>query len=113
MQVMEKQAAQGDVMFTRVDSVPEGLEKAKAETNNNHIVTHSETGHHHVMESEHVDMFTAANDPFVLYLVVKEPTELLHLREEHTHETILFNPGTYRVNKQREHTHEGFRPAQD
>lgn len=102
MKVIDRQAAQGDVLFTRIDALPEGVKAVKAEENGEHIVTHSETGHHHVMDSEHVNLFEAANDPFVMYLVVDEPTNLRHLRDVDTHETINFPPGTYRVNRQRE-----------
>lgn len=113
IKVMGNQAAQGDVLFTRVDSIPSNAVKQEAEENGDHIITHSETGHHHVMASKGIDFYEAANDPFMMYLVVKEPTNLRHLRDTDTHETIQFLPGKYRVNRQREMSGEMIMPAID
>lgn len=41
--------AQGDMMMRKVDSLPDGLLPVDAE-DGNYILTHSETGHHHVGE---------------------------------------------------------------
>ena len=38
-------AAQGDLLIQRVDTFPENLERVAPE-NGQHIVAHSETGHH-------------------------------------------------------------------
>ncbi len=114
MKIMDQQAAQGDVLFTRMTTLlPSDIVKSEPEADGNHIVTHSETGHHHVMVAEDVDMFEAANDPFVGYLVVNKTTVLRHLREDHTHEEIQFPPGVYRFNKQREMREEQVMAAQD
>jgi hypothetical protein len=109
----DKQAAQGDILVTRVDSIPEeGLVKQKG-TNGNHIVAHSETGHHHVVAERAVDLYQSSNDEFVMWLVVKEPTSLDHHRSFDTHAPISLDPGNYRINRQREYTPEGFRKVQD
>ncbi len=112
MKTFNNMAAQGDMLITRVESIPEGLQPMNPE-GGNYIVAHSETGHHHVLPQQDVEVFGAANDPFVLYLVVNNETELKHLRSFDTHESLKVPPGMYRINRQREYTPEGFRRAAD
>ena len=112
MITFNKVCAQGDVFIKRIDSLPEGLSKDEV-NDSDYIVTHSETGHHHVMPTKDADFFTAANDPFVLHVVVNNETTLRHLRSFDTHKTISFSPGIYRITRQREYTSEGFRRAID
>jgi hypothetical protein len=105
-------AAQGDLLITRIEAIPETATKAQHE-NGVHVVAHSETGHHHVIDAAPVDYFHAANDSFVSYLRVNEPTNLRHLRSFDAHAPIQVQPGLYRINRQREYTPEGFRRAVD
>jgi len=107
----KNQAAQGDLLITRITEIPADAELD--EVSGDYVVAHSETGHNHVMSTRDVDFFKAANDPFVLYLVVRADTDLRHLRGFDTHKTITVGPGTYRINRQREHIPEGFRRAAD
>lgn len=112
MITFKRQGAQGDLLITKIDALPENIKK-EIKKEKDYIVTHSETGHNHVMSDNHVDFYTSANDEFVLYGVVKKQTDLRHLRGFDTHETITVNPGIYRFNRQREYTPEGFRRAAD
>jgi len=112
MKTFENCAAQGDLLITKVGEVPEGFEKTPP-VGDQHIVAHSETGHHHVLANEGVDLYQAANDDFALYVVVSQPTELKHLRSFDTHESLLVSPGVYRINRQREYVPEGFRRVAD
>lgn len=107
-----KQARQGDVLFTRIDTLPDGLSKLKDE-NGIFVLAHSETGHNHVMQSKDVELYANDNDPFVAYLVVNNEAKLEHMRSFDTHETINFKQGVYRINRQREYTPKGFRRAAD
>ena len=100
MKKFDRTCAQGDVMFEKVRSIPKSATVVPP-TNGQVIVTHSETGHHHVMPAQNVSMFRL--DAMVAYLDVKKPSELKHLREHDTHESIQFKPGKYRVRRQREH----------
>ena len=112
MNTFKYQAAQGDILLTRIDELPDGLSKMVSE-NNEYIVAHSETGHHHVLADSDVDVYQAANDEFVLYVVVNAPTVLKHKRSFDTHSPISLDSGIYRINRQREYTPEGYRRAQD
>lgn len=111
MKTFEKMAAQGDMLITKIDKLPEGLIKQK--NDGDHVITHSETGHNHVMSSSTVDLYNSANDAFIAFIVVKEPTELRHLRGFDTHEPVKVDKGIFRINRQREYTPEGFRRAID
>ena len=108
----ENQAAQGDVFFQRVKSLPRGVKLAPVE-NGHFVVAHSETGHHHVIDSRSAQMFIDETNQFIAYLRVVSPAELKHLRDYDTHETLAFKPGVYKVRRQREATPEGWRRAQD
>lgn len=113
MKTFNQVCAQGDVMFTKVDSLPEGVVEQSPE-NGKLIVTHSETGHHHVMDPVKTKMYTLPNDIMKCFLVVEGDGDVLeHLRSNDTHEAIGFGPGIYRVNRQREHTPQGYRRIAD
>ena len=111
MITFNKQAAQGDLLITKIDSIPAST--TLCTHSGDYTVAHSETGHNHVMDSAHVDFYTAANNPFVLYLAVKNETPIRHLRSFDTHKALSVPPGLYRINRQREYIAEGFRKAQD
>lgn len=108
--------AQGDCVFIRIDSLPEGLEKVEPEKGKN-IVAHSETGHNHVMTAERTTLFKQSGrnerDLFKLFAIVDEPTELVHERSYHTHETLLVPKGIYSIHRQRQWDQGGYRKVVD
>lgn len=103
---------QGDLMIMRIDSIPAKVKPAAVE-NNLHILAHSETGHHHVLDSRNADRFIDEMNAFCSYLDVAEESEIRHLREFDTHEPLLLEPGKYIVKNAREHTPEGWRKSID
>lgn len=113
MRIIQDQAAQGDVMFRRIEALPDGAKPAKSE-NGAFIVAHSETGHNHVvMERPGVTYFSAM-DEFRSYLVIEgEPASVDHQRSFDTHQSFALSPGIWEVRRQREYTPEGFRRAAD
>ncbi len=112
MKTFQNFCAQGDIYIKRVEALPANAIAEKAE-HGRVIVTHSETGHHHVMDADTVTMYRLPDSIMDCLLVVSAPTELQHLREHDTHEPILFSEGTYHVRRQREYTPEGFRRVED
>ena len=114
MKTIESIGAQGDVLFRRIDKLPEGAVEEKREQGAPIIVTHSETGHHHAIgKAADAHMFTKG-DPLVAYLSIGEPyADVEHLRPWDTHETIRLPPGIFEVRRQREHTPEGWRRVED
>lgn len=114
MKTFVNQAAQGDILITRVKEKPKDVIPAKS-CKGKFIVAHSETGHHHVVaEMPGVQYFTT-KDPMIAYLSVIDSVEvkLEHERSFDTHESILLKGGTYEIRRQREHTPQGWRRVED
>lgn len=117
MKTVTKCAAQGDCIIRRVGSIPAGYEKQKRD--GHLIVSHSETGHHHIIATDNVDMFVNPKESLVCYLQMGVDVcdfTLEHLRSYDTHEALKFKgePGSvWEVRRQREHTPEGWRRVQD
>ncbi len=114
-----QQGCQGDVMFTRVDEVPEAVVKAELDKNRI-VVAHSETGHDHaiMMDKYPADacvMYDNPENELESFLVVfgEDGVSLEHQRGFDPHETVHFDKGTYRINRQREHTPDGYRRVAD
>lgn len=80
------------------------------------IVGHSETGHHHVVDSFDTKLLET-KDPLVCYLVAEGAyTDLVHMRDFHTHPTLRIEnePGKARkVIRQREMAPTGWVKAAD
>lgn len=115
---VETVAAQGDVMILRVSEIPTGLRECNREAGKL-IVTHSETGHHHVIERPAVTMYEDPEDPLVAWLEVHDEADLpkladlVHERPYDTHETLELPVGRYQIRRQREHTPQGWRQVMD
>lgn len=112
---VKRMAAQGDVLFRRVDNVPAGFEpqpEAKRV-----VVAHSETGHHHSIDVAGVRHFVG-QDPLVCYLQLADvaSADVVHHRPHDTHETLRLMGGIgaiFEVRRQREYTPEGWRRVED
>lgn len=111
MKTFKEIAAQGDLLLVRVESIPKDL-TCESKNKGVHIIAHSETGHHHVVDAEHA-VFYKTGDDLLSYLRIDKPTEVKHKRSFDTHESILIPVGDYMIKRQREYTPEGFRRAQD
>lgn len=102
---------QGDVRIFQIDSIPAKAEKSGQD--GYAIVAHSETGHHHVVESPGAQYFVDPGDPFTCYLQLAEAADVKHLRTYDTHEPFVVPAGTWGIRRQREYTPEGYRMVQD
>lgn len=112
MRIFKNVCAQGDVLITRIKELPKNLVPVEPE-GNRIIVTHSETGHHHVMLKERTKAYKLPDSIMDIFLAIEEGDVLEHLRPHDTHEPIQFGPGIYHVRRQREYTPEGFRRVED
>jgi hypothetical protein len=108
-----KAIPQGDVYLVPIMSVPTNA-KLMVSENGNFIVTHSETGHHHVvMERPDVKMYSGM-DIFQGFLTVGDaPVALEHLRDVHKHTTQVVSPGAWLIQRQAAYTPQGWEPARD
>lgn len=112
MRTFNNICAQGDILVRRIDKLPDGVVPVAPE-NGKVIVTHSETGHHHVMTMERTKAYRLPDSIMDIFLTVKGGDTLQHLRPNDTHEAIKFAPGNYHVRRQREYVPEGFRRVED
>jgi len=120
MKTVNKCAAQGDVLFRRVAAIPTGFELSERKPGPI-VISHSETGHHHVVRDDGVRVFESSDpagvEALVCYLQMDSVSfDVEHLRAYDTHETIrcLGQPGdVWEFRRQREHTPEGWRRVQD
>ena len=94
-----------------------------AAENGVYILTHSETGHHHiVMERPEVRQFSAMGvfkdmleqrDRGFLEVSGEEPADLIHLRDHHTHAPQFIEPGAWLIQRQAAYTPQGWERARD
>lgn len=112
MKTVHYMAAQGDLLIIKTDAIPKTAKASTAE-NGKHILAHSETGHHHVIDSRSAQLLIDETNEFIAYLQVKEDAEVIHERSFDTHETLRLPAGNYEIRRQREYTPEGFRRAAD
>lgn len=122
MKIIQNSARQGELYIDRIQTLPLGLKKVSpTQTENQYIVAHSETGHHHVIDANPSVNLYLSDDPMISYLEVLEATDevealLRHLKVgPDCHETLKFTPGIYELINQSEadSTPEGWRKAID
>lgn len=112
MKTFKKAAAQGDLYIRRIKALPNGV-VVVAPSEGRHVIGHSETGHHHVMEAATTEMYRLPDELYECFVVVKKQTSLDHLRPFDTHESILHGIGMYHVRTQREYVPNGWRKSAD
>lgn len=87
----------GELCLTPVDTIPEGVTTAHVK----YVAAHSETGHHHVIESkEGFDLITKDNER---YLLIKDVAKLFHQKTFDIHETRFLAPGAYKITEKQEY----------
>lgn len=97
--------AQGEVNICRiVGDMPEGLTAhTEKDKSGRPIISHSESGHHHVLDRA-VDVMEAPEPPAgmrVLYALLDEPTELKQDASD-AHGSHMLEPGLYEFRISRE-----------
>lgn len=95
MKIIETLGAQGEIRMFRVDCIPSDAKPMKRE-HGQFIIGHSETGHHHVLVADRVDVFEAPSAPTgmrVLFALLGSAGSLEHLRGHDTHEPHSFDAG--------------------
>lgn len=109
-----KAIPQGDVYLIPIKAVPAEAKPVEAE-NGAYIITHSETGHHHVIEKRHDIRQFSGMDMFRGFLEIAgdKPAELVHLRDHHTHAPQVVAPGAWLIQRQAAYTPQGWEQARD
>ena len=102
-------ARQGDILITRIDTLPASATQVKKDEKNRFVLAEGEaTGHAHAVIDD-VDQHSMYVDGELRYLSVGIATALKH--EEHTF--IPLEPGIYEFRRQREYTPAAIRPVFD
>lgn len=91
---MNRPIRQGEVMLVPVADVPSG---GKTEQCDSFIVGHSETGHHHVLESTATFEVLRNDRQHRLYVRLFDAARLVHQKDLDAHKPLTVPPGTYRV----------------
>lgn len=66
-----------------------------------YIIAHSETGHHHILQSKTPFVVSETDKQFVIELF--EPAQIVHKKTVDKHKTLPVAPGKYRVVKKTEY----------
>jgi hypothetical protein len=81
----------GELCLRPVNTMPTG----KTINYTHYIAAHSESGHHHVIESKHgIEVLEQNNERYIL---IKEVSKLFHQKTFDIHETQYLAPGVYQV----------------
>lgn len=111
MKTFNAVAAQGEITVIRIGDVPadkklpDGFKPVKPESDH-YVIGHSETGHHHVIAAKGAIVGELERPPEgmrVLRAILDNPTQLEHLRDHDTHESIVHEPGEYEFRIGREY----------
>jgi len=102
-----KTFAQGEIYARKITEAPEGLAPFTEKTDQGAwIISHSETGHHHVIDAAGVTVMERTEDVpaglRILYAIVEAPTQL---RQDaaNAHEAHDLAPGIYEMRIAREY----------
>jgi hypothetical protein len=108
-----KAIPQGDCYLVPIKAVPVEAKPVAAE-GGQFIITHSETGHHHVVvERPDIRQFGGMNMFQGFLDVANEPADLVHLRDHHTHAPQTIAPGAWLIQRQAAYTPQGWERARD
>ena len=92
-----KAVRHGEVLLVPVDKIPKGV----GVKHTSFIVGHSETGHHHVLESKtEFDVY----DKAMLYIQLFQPADLVHQKSVNAHKTLTVPKGIYKIIHKQEYS---------
>lgn len=83
----------GEAMLFPVDEAP----KAETKEVTSAIIAHSETGHHHVLESKTAFQVQGDMDKENLYIRLFKPAKLVHKKTTMKHKTLPVPAGIWKV----------------
>ncbi len=102
-----KHYRQGDVLLIQIEGLPEDARETKPDEEHRIVLAYGEvTGHAHAVSTAQADLYEAGQDRF---LKIQSGASLVH--EEHS--TIMLDPGTYKIVRQREYVPQSWRVVAD
>ncbi len=100
-----KTFAQGEIYARKIKELPEGLEPfTEKDSSGAWIISHSESGHHHVIDGDGVTVMERPTSGAIriLYAIVESPTQLRQDVAE-AHEAHDLDSGIYEMRIAREY----------
>ncbi len=99
--------AQGEIYARKIDQLPDGLVPfTEMDQTGAWIISHSKSGHHHVMDAPGVTVMERTTDVpegmRILYAIVERPTSLRQ-NAANAHESHDMPPGVYEMRISREY----------
>ena len=95
---MQKPLIHGENGFKPIDKLPDG----KVSKHKIFIAGHSETGHHHVLESD-VEFEVVEDVLKNIYIQLFEPAKVVHKKSFDIHETKTLGAGIYQITHKTEY----------
>ena len=92
---MNKPIRHGEAMLVPITKAVRGKQHTQ------YIIAHSETGHHHVLESKVPFVVSETDKQFVIELF--EPAQIVHKKQLDKHKTLPVASGKYKVVKKTEY----------
>jgi hypothetical protein len=92
---MRKPIRHGEMLLVPI------TKKVTGKQHNEFIVAHSETGHHHVLESKKPFTVSQSDKEFLIELFA--PAKLVHKKQVDKHKTLSVAPGRYKVTYKNEY----------
>lgn len=97
---MNKTLLHGENAFKPVTTAPEG----KVSKHTMYIAGHSETGHHHVLESKtEFEVIEPANMDANVFIRLLAPAKVVHQKTFDIHETKVLQTGIYEITHKTEY----------
>lgn len=96
---MNKPILHGENALQPIDEMPKGA----TEKHTSFIVGHSETGHHHVLETVKGQEFDILVKDGEIYFTNSYEAKVVHKKTHGIHETVTVAPGIYKVNRKTEY----------
>lgn len=95
---------QGEVRIVRIDAIPEGIATKRVErAANGYIISHSESGHHHLLSGgEVLERTSAVPAAMQIFYAILDKTERFHQDAANPHGEYEMNPGIYEMRISRE-----------
>lgn len=92
----------GEVFIQKVTKAPKG----KTEKHTSFVVGHSESGAHHVLESDtaYKVITTGGVDKQGLFIRLMEPARLVHKKTINRHKDLVVEKGTYKIIRKQEYS---------
>lgn len=89
----------GENALIPIKEMPAG----KTSKHTSFIVGHSESGHNHVLEADKTKDFDIMIENGEIYITNKFEASLVHKKTHDIHETVVVQPGIYKVNRKTEY----------